>query len=425
MAGTSLELLAHFVGCARAGVVFAPLDPALDASTVRSIGETLRPDLVLAAPGFEPRAALFAAPNLWCTALDSATVELPAVQPDDPHVAFFTSGSTGIPKAALLSHRTSVLRSHPGSQLEPRGTALCPYPLHHMAGWTIAMQQWHARAPVAFVGDTAASTLLAALTLHDIERFNAIPALWIRLSEFLGDAAAGALPSLRFADTGTSPTSPELLATIAAMAPNAHVRVFYGSTEAGNVASMHDEDLVRKPDRCGRPSVLTEVRLSPDGELLVHGPLMFDGYLNDPEATAEAFTDDGWYRTGDRAELDDDGFLTIVGRLGTTIRTGGENVDPHTVEAALASHPGIDEVAVFGMPDPGWGEVVWVAVSPVSAIELDDIQVHLGPDGPEPRPKHQIPRHLLKLDTIPRTSATGQIDRLQLRRLATEEADGA
>lgn len=155
--------------------------------------------------------------------------------------------------------------------------------------------------------------------------------------------------------------------------------------------SMHDEDLVHKPDRCGRPSVLTEVRLSPDGELLLHGPLLFDGYLNDPEATAEAFTDDGWYRTGDRAELDDDGFLTIVGRLGTNIRTGGENVDPHTVEAALASHPGIDGVAVFGMPDPGWGEVVWAAVSPVSAIELDDIGSISAPMGPSPGQSTRFP----------------------------------
>ncbi len=417
---TSFEMLAHFVGCARAGVVFAPLNPALDAATLRGVVADIAPAVVLASPECHTIAADLGVPQRWeSTDPIEPAPALPYFDSTHPHIAFFTSGSTGAPKAALLSHQTSVLRSHPGSQLEPRGPALCPYPLFHMAGWTISLQQWHARAPVVFVDGTDAATLADALRTHHIERFNAIPALWSRLADYLGaqphDAAT--LPHLRFADTGTSPTSVELLASITRMAPRAHVRVFYGSTEAGNVASLHHDDLLSKPGSCGRPSVLTTVRIGDDDELLVAGPLLFDGYLADPEATAAALRD-GWYHTGDRAELDAEGYLSIVGRLGTVIRSGGESIVPATVEAAVLEHPDIDEVAVFGIPDERWGEIVGAAVVATTALTLDDLNTHLAD-----QPKHIRPRLLLRLDAIPRTAATGQVDRHRLRQLADEHTD--
>lgn len=423
--GTSFAMLAHFVGCARAGLIFAPVNAGLDEATISQIGRNLSPAVVLADEDHRGLTSLIEAPAFWGdpTLVESTPNEpvLPAVGASDPHIAFFTSGSTGAPKAALLSHRTSVLRSHPGSQLEPRGAALCPYPLFHMAGWTISMQQWHARAAVVFVEGTNAETLTAALIDHRIERFNAIPALWTRLADYLGDKAEGALPQLRFADTGTSPTSVELLSTISRMAPNAHVRVFYGSTEAGNVASLHHEDLLTRPNSCGQPSVLTEVNIAEDGELLVRGPLLFEGYLSDAEATAAALVD-GWYRSGDRAEVDADGYLSIVGRLGTVIRSGGESIDPETVEKAVLSHPAVDGVAVFGVPDEQWGELVWAAVVVNQSFELEDLRRHLSPDGPQALARHQHPRALLHVDAIPRTTATGQVDRHRLRQLAQNVA---
>ena len=414
---TSFEMLALFVGCARAGVVFVPANAGLDHGTLAALGETIQPAAVLAAAGMESLAEVFGAPcrqNLLRPVDTDA--RLPAVTGADAHIAFLTSGSTGVPKAALLSHRTSVLRSHPGAQLEPRGAALCPYPLFHMAGWTISMQQWHARASVVFVEGTDAATLTDALQTHRIERFNAIPALWTRLAEHVdGD---GAFPDLRFADTGTSPTSVELLETITKLAPNAHVRVFYGSSEAGNVASLHHDDLLVKPGSCGQPSVLTTIEIGDDGELLVAGPLLFEGYLGNPDATAAALHS-GWYRTGDRAELDDEGYLSIVGRLGTVIRSGGESIDPAVVEAALSTHPAIDAVAVFGVPDEAWGEVVTAAVVANAAVSLEDLAEHLAD-----HPKHHRPRRLLVVDEIPRTAATGQVDRHRLRQAAQAD-DGA
>ena len=424
LSDTTLELLRLFVGCAAAGVVFAPLDPDLDDDTISAVVERVRPSLVLHGAAHR-RAAEAAGPataEIGAITAAGPQPDCPAasgLNDDDPHVAFFTSGSTGEPKAVVLSHRVSVLRSHPGSQLERRGPALCPYPLFHMGGWTITLQQWHARAEVVFVDGTTPDVLINAIHTHRIERLNAIPALWTRMADHLGAASPGALSSLRFADTGTSPTSVELLATIADMAPGAEVRVFYGSTETGNVASLHHDDLARKPGSCGRPSPLTEVHLSSDGEVQVRGPLVFSGYEGDPDATAAAF-DDGWFATGDLGRLDDEGYLSIVGRKGELIRTGGEAVAPDRVEAALEGLPGADDLAVFGLPDDKWGEVVWVAVVPFDAAQsptLDSIRLHLA--GPAPSlAGHERPRALLIADAIPRTAATGQVDRRALRSAA-------
>lgn len=421
LADTSFEMLGLFVGAARAGMVFAPLNPGLDPATISSLIGKLKPGLIIADPHHAHLVAGVAVPVLSThagaePAIDDGVDQTrPEVTGSDGHVIFFTSGSTGLPKAALLSHATSVLRSHPGSQLEPRGPALCPYPLFHMAGWTVTMQQWHARASVIFVDGTEPAVLADALRRYEIERFNTIPALWTRIAEHLGADGAGAFPSLRFADTGTSPTSIELLDTICRMAPTAKVRVFYGSTETGNTTSLDHDDLGAKPGSCGQPSIMMETAFGDSGELLARGPLLFDGYLGDP---VSGFDADGWFHTGDLARADEEGFLYITGRAGTEIRTGGEAVSPDRVEAAILTHPDIDAVTVFGLPDEQWGEVVWAAVVCARPVSLDELVAHLGPDGPDPLARHQRPRFVLPLDEIPKTAATGKPDRPALRALA-------
>jgi fatty-acyl-CoA synthase len=190
--------------------------------------------------------------------------------------------------------------------------------------------------------------------------------------------------------------------------PQATVRVFYGSTEAGNVASLEMADFDRKPGRVGVPSLLTRARLTAAGELEVTGPLLFDGYFDDPDATAAALVD-GWYRTGDLAELDDDGFVTITGRAQATIRTGGETVAPSEVEIVLRDHPGVADIAVVGLPDADYGEIVAAAVvvRAGAALTLDDLRGF----GAGRLAGFKLPRRLEVVDAVPRTAATGQIQR--------------
>src|SRR5207253_6875249 len=137
---------------------------------------------------------------------------------------------------------------------------------------------------------------------------------------------------------------------------------------AGGVAALEHADLARKPGTCGVPSPMAQVRIDERGELLARGPLLFDGYFEDEAATAEALVD-GWYRTGDLAEVDDEGYLTIVGRARDVIRTGGETVAPGEVEAVLATHPAVADVAVVGVPDVEWGAVVCAVVVPAARGE--------------------------------------------------------
>jgi acyl-CoA synthetase (AMP-forming)/AMP-acid ligase II len=327
----------------------------------------------------------------------------------DPHVVFFTSGSTGRPKGVVISHRASFLRSHPGSQLEPRGVAVCMFPMFHMAPWTIALQQWHARGGVVFVESATAESICAAVVRHRAERLNAIPAVWQRLLDHLGsDAASGdELATIRFADTGTSATPPELMAALMAALPAATVRIFYGSTEAGNVAALDHVDIARKPGRIGVPSVSTELRVDDAGELWARSPVLFDGYLNQPDATAEALVD-GWYRTGDLAEVDEEGYWSIVGRARDVIRTGGETVAPAEVEQVLAEHPTLADVAVVGLPDDRWGELVCaVVVADGDPPSLEDLRGWCA--GRLATYKH--PRKVVAVDVVPRTPSTQQVRR--------------
>jgi len=379
-----LSVAPLFAALAKLGAVFVPVSPLLAEAELRPILDVAQP-AVLIRDG----------EAVEDVAGDESDVGS-SVAERDPHVVFFTSGSTARPKGVVLSHRTNFLRSHPGAQLEPRGAMVCPYPLFHMAAWTIALQQWQARDRVVFLQSADAATIGAAVLEHRAARLNCIPAVWRRLLE----PPAVDLSSLRFADTGTSATPPELLAAIAARCPDAEVRVFYGSTEAGNVASLDHADISRKPGSVGVPSPLTWVRVASDGELHVRGPLLFDGYLGEPDPFV-----DGWYATGDLVDVDDEGYLSIVGRSRDVIRTGGETVAPAEVEAVLARCAGVADVAVIGVPDATWGEVVCAVV--VGRVTLQDVRAHC--EGELASFKH--PRRLEVVDEIPRTSSTGQVQR--------------
>lgn len=423
-ASTALDCVPLFGALAKLGAVFVPMSGQWGEAEAASVLGHVSPALVVVDAAHEEEASAvgrhlgvrvisFEGLGRLAAAEPSDDIEA-AIDEEDPHVVFYTSGSTGTPKGAVLSHRVNALRSLPGALLESRGAMVCPYPLFHMGAWTIALQQWQARDAVVFVHAATASEIGAAVERHRATRLNCVPAVWVRLlraaeADNRGGTAASDLSSLRFADTGTSATPPELLRAIASALPDAQVRVFYGSTEAGSVTVLEHADIERKPGSCGVPGPLTTARVDDAGLLWVRGPLLFDGYLNEPQGTAEALVD-GWYNTGDLAEVDDEGYISIVGRARDVIRTGGETVAPPEVEAVIAALPAVADVAVIGLPDVEWGEVVCAVVVVAPGAPAPDID-GLRQACAESLASYKHPRRLVLADEIPRTASTGQVQR--------------
>jgi len=206
----------------------------------------------------------------------------------------------------------------------------------------------------------------------------------------------------------------DLIDAIKARFPGSWTSVAYGSTEMGRGLVLVDSDLYARPQSVGQPPPMVQAHVAADGELWLRGPTMFSGYLDRPDATADAIDPEGWFHTGDLVTCDADGYFTITGRASESIRSGGEWVAPVEVETAVASHPAVAEVAVVGIPDAAWGEVVTAAIvlAPGATLPtVDELRAHVA--GALVGPKQ--PRRVVQVDALPRTDATGQIRRRALR----------
>jgi acyl-CoA synthetase (AMP-forming)/AMP-acid ligase II len=402
----TVDAVALYFATAHIGAAMVPLNPAFgdieakpllelaDAAVVVSdedhAGEVTLTDLLA-----QPRPKLPDAP--W------------VVDEDDPHIIFFTSGTTGAPKGVVLSHRTEVLRCMLGGMSTwPRGANVCMFPQFHMAGWASTLESWLSSENVVYVDGGDTTGILDAVQRYRAARLYCIPAVWRRILDM--DWQAWDLGSLDQADSGTSATTLGLLTEIREAFPWTKTTISYGSTEAGLVARLAPEDVLRKPGSVGPPAPTVYVRLE-DGELVVRSGHLMSGYFRNPEAT-EAALRDGWFYTGELAEQDEDGYIRIVGRTKEMIRTGGEWVAPAEVDGVLSSHPAVADVAVCGVPDDHWGEVVtaFAVFRPGASADLDGLRRHC--EGRLSSYKH--PRALVVLDALPRTKTTGQIQRRAL-----------
>ena len=415
-ADTALEVLPLFVALAKLGAVFAPLSARLGREEAAGVAKLARARLLVAdaAHAIDAEAVAGAAgisgwAELGLTGSRDDDVVEPALHESDPHVLFFTSGSTGRPKGVVLSHRANWLRSFQGVFRDEPERSVCMFPFFHMAAFTLALAAWQTRGEIILVRTPTPEALLRSVERRRANRLYAIPLVWARILESRSEDFD--LSSVRELDTGTSATPIELVRALKHRFPWTRTRIYYGSTEAGSATTLPDADVLRKPGSVGPASPGVELRLAESGEICVRSPFLMDGYFDDPEATAAALRD-GWFHTGDLGALDADGYLSIVGRLKDVIRTGGESVTPAEVEAALAGAPGVRELAVVGIPDPHWGEVVCAVVVPEAGATptLDALRAHCAGR----LAGFKQPRRLEQIEALPRTAATGQVQRTLL-----------
>lgn len=370
------EWLGLVQGIWEAGAALLPVDHRLPEPEVRRVIERARPTVLLTPDG---------------------AVRLPQGIPEDPGVVLVvpTSGTGGDPKLVRFD-RAAIDAAVAASALVLEATSrdrwLCCLPLGHVGGLLVLLRGVLLGAPVAvhrcFDTHAVASERGVAFT-------SLVPTMLLRLLD-----AGVPLAGYRGILVGGAHLTAELRAR--AEAAGAPVVETYGLTEScGGVVYE------------GHPLAGVEVRVSGEGEIQLRGPTLMLGYRSDPEATAAAFTPDGWLRTGDAGELDAAGRLHVIGRADELINTGGEKVWPREVEAVLAAHPKVAEVAVGGRLDPEWGERVVafvVPADPTAPPSLAELRAAVA----ERLPRYAAPRELVLLETLPRTGS-GKVRRSALR----------
>lgn len=348
-----------------------------------------------------------------------------AVDPAAPAAIMYTSGTTGAPKGVLISHEKYLsifLAVVIEMDVDDRDVLQVAVPLFHNGGFATVLN------PGLMIGATSVcyrGSFKPDKVLADVERYGITTAHWVptMLSMLLPVAEEGRhdLSSLRKIQYGGMPITTELLQT-ARRVFKAEFYQGYGTTDAGMIACLRPEHFADKSHMTGRVVFNTasrivdargdEVAVGEVGEVVVDAETSgMMGYWRDEEATRQVIRA-GWIHTGDMARREPDGFLTVVDRKNFMIISGAENIFPTEVELVVAAHPDVREVAVFGIPDPRYGEVVCAAVVPRCG-ELDADSVKAFCEGRIAR--YKIPRHVFVLDALPRT-AIGKIAKGELRR---------
>ncbi len=344
---------------------------------------------------------------------------------DDVAVIMYTSGTTGTPKGAMLTHGnfwTQNLATQYLLGLSWSDVVQNFAPLFHIGGLCcVTLPGLQAGAHLVLHRGWDAAQALKAIEQYRITVSFAVPSMLIFLSQH-PDFERADLSSLRSIAVGGAPMPEALLTQYAERGIPVHQA--YGMTETtATITFLNPDRASDKLGSCGTQAPLTEVRLADSagrtitephtrGEICARGPNVMKGYWNCPNDTAASFDDEGWFHTGDVGYVDEQGFLYLCDRLKDMIISGGENVYPAEVESVLYRHPAIAEVAVIGAPDKDWGErvVAVVVIKPGASLALEELQTFTR----ESLAGYKIPRELRCLDALPRTP-TGKVLKGTLR----------
>ncbi|BBX18784.1 long-chain fatty acid--CoA ligase [Mycolicibacterium duvalii] len=371
--------------------------------------------------------------------LDSATpVERgDDVDPEDVAIIMYSSGTTGRPKGVELTQSNliaHIVNNHDGFTFDEGDKSMVSMPLFHVGGSSYVQFGIHDGVPSVMTREVDGGALAGAI-LKGANRTFLVPAVLAKVLE-AGEDAVKLFAALKTFGYGASPMPLPLLRQALEAWPDTDFIQVYGLTEVCGVISrlMPEDHRNERPERlqsAGRltnnaevrvvdPDTLEEVPTNQQGELWFRTKQLMKGYHNKPEATAEAITEDGWFRTGDIGRVDEDGYIFVEDRLKDMIISGGENIYSIEVERVLAEHDAVVDVAVIGVPDDKWGEVVKAVVVTESEVSEKDLIAFAR----ERLAGYKCPKSVDIVDELPR-NPTGKVLKKELRKPHWEGRDRA
>lgn len=385
------------------------------------------PDPVRPAPGIDLwREVLEAGNSVGVEALELATAELDR---DDPINIQFTSGTTGFPKAVLLSHHNLLNNAWFSARLlgfTPTDRLCVPVPFYHCFGMVLAnLLCLSAGAALVLPAEHFdAGACLDAIAAERCTAVHGVPTMFIALLEAQAERPR-AVESLRTGIMAGAPCPASLLKRVMGALHCPEILIGYGQTEASPLTHLtrREDDLLRRTETVGRNLPHQEVKVvdvksgatlprGESGEVCFRGYHVMKGYYGDEAATRRTVDTNGWLHSGDLGSMDADGSLRITGRLKELIIRGGENIYPREIEEVLFAHPAVAQAAVFGVPDDYWGEEVaaWVQLRPDRTESVEALHewcaAHLA--------HYKVPRHLRIVDEFPMT-VTGKLQKFRMR----------
>lgn len=394
-----VELIDLYLACVKLGVIFVPINILYRDREIAHIVNDAEPRLTIGESDLE---------SLTSTR-DDRVAEV--MEGDDAAAIIYTSGTTGASKGAVLTHNNFAANAAnliTAWQITEGDRFFLPLPLFHVHALGNGLHCWlmsgcRMRLAERFDHRTAVGELL---DFRPTLVFG-VPAVYVRLLDTPADAARTIAASMRLFVSGSAPLPPQVLERFRELFGQT-ILERYGMTETFmTISNPYAGE--RRAGSVGFPLPGVSARID-EGELLIKSPTLFAGYWRNPDATAKAFTADGWFRTGDLASRSDDGYITLLGRKSDVIISGGFNIYPREIEELLLEQPGVDEAAVAAAPDSVRGEV------PVAFIVSRDgfDPAALERICREQLASFKVPRRFVRVESIPRT-ALGKVQKHLLR----------
>ncbi|HYU63918.1 MAG TPA: AMP-binding protein [Verrucomicrobiae bacterium] len=407
-AANSLDWVIAYLGVLRAGGCVVLMNPDYHLFEAEHILHDSEPAMVIAD---RERAKVIGKLALRAVPLEdlprAPAASLHALSPQSPAAILYTSGTTGRPKGALLDHGNFLAQARGAIEVwrwTKSDVLVHALPLFHLHGLGMGLHGTLLSGGSAILIPFTPQGVVTELQRGGTMLFG-VPSMYQRLCEWLEEHPSDLSP-VRLFVSGSAPLPPALFERCARLLGQPPVER-YGITEGGIVVT-NPYDGPRRPGRVGFPFPGVEVKLGELGEVQLKAGQVFTGYWRNPQATEEAFTADGFFRTGDVGEIGEDGSLAIRGRIKELIITGGFNVYPREVELVLETHPAVQEVAVAGVPSEKWGEEVTAFVVASGTEPLDERD--LIAFAHERLAAYKCPKRVVAVEKLPR-NAMGKVQR--------------